>query len=303
MLANFAKYDTQTIKINSSSEAEAFGKAHISSSATVVSVESYNLYNEVLGEIIPLEYMIGYPAGSHMEYSYLLCTGNFSFQFDDPLELISDSIAARCAVNEYNKRMNSGLITEVMSNTSISNSGTLQSGIKYWTIRSTPEAKNYVVLSTGTILAGCRITMPAACFEEGTKVLTIDGLKSIETIKEDDLVLSKNESTGEIEEQKVYHTYSHNPRVAYRIVLENGENLIATWSHTFYVKGIGETSVEELKIGDILTDKNNKEIKIKEIDKNHIINKPVYEIWVENNRNYFVGDGSILVYSEREVIE
>ena len=34
-----------------------------------------------------------------------------------------------------------------------------------------------------------------------------------------------------------------------------------------------------------------------------IINKPVYEIWVENNRNYFVGNSSILVYSEREVME
>lgn len=39
------------------------------------------------------------------------------------------------------------------------------------------------------------------------------------------------------------------------------------------------------------------------IDKNKEIDKPVYEIWVENNRNYFVGDSSILVYSEREVIE
>lgn len=54
--------------------------------------------------------------------------------------------------------------------------------------------------------------MGAACFEEGTMVLTTDGFKPIETIKEGDFVLSKSEESGKIEEQKVYHTYSHNPR-------------------------------------------------------------------------------------------
>ena len=42
---------------------------------------------------------------------------------------------------------------------------------------------------------------------------------------------------------------------------------------------------------------------IKEINNKKIIDKPVYEIWVENNRNYFVGNDSILVYSEREIVE
>lgn len=78
--------------------------------------------------------------------------------------------------------------------------------------------------------------------------------------------------------------------------------MVATWSHPIYVKGVGEVQVQSLKIGDILIDKDNNEIRIKEINKNKIINKPVYEIWIENNRNYFVGDSSILVYSEREVL-
>lgn len=78
--------------------------------------------------------------------------------------------------------------------------------------------------------------------------------------------------------------------------------MVATWSHPISVKGVGEVQVQSLKIGDILIDKDNNEIRIKEINKNKIINKPVYEIWVENNRNYFVGDSSILVYSEREVL-
>ena len=51
-----------------------------------------------------------------------------------------------------------------------------------------------------------------ACFEEGTEILTKNGLVPIENIKEQDFVLSKNVETGQIEEQKVYHTYTHNPR-------------------------------------------------------------------------------------------
>lgn len=51
-----------------------------------------------------------------------------------------------------------------------------------------------------------------ACFEKGTGILTKNGLTPIENVKEQDYVLSKNVETGQIEEQKVYHTYTHNPR-------------------------------------------------------------------------------------------
>lgn len=91
--------------------------------------------------------------------------------------------------------------------------------------------------------------------------------------------------------------------VAYEIILDSNESLIATWSHPIYVKGEGEIQVQSLKVGDILIDKDNNEIRIKEINNKKIIDKPVYEIWVENNRNYFVGNDSILVYSEREIVE
>ena len=47
--------------------------------------------------------------------------------------------------------------------------------------------------------------------------------------------------------------------------------MVATWSHPIYVKGVGEVQVQSLKIGDILIDKDNNEIRIKEINKNHDI--------------------------------
>lgn len=77
---------------------------------------------------------------------------------------------------------------------------------------------------------------------------------------------------------------------------------MATWSHPVFVKDEGEVQVQSLRVGDVLVDKNDNGIKIISIIKNKEIENPVYEIWVENNRNYFVGDSSILVYSEREVI-
>lgn len=79
--------------------------------------------------------------------------------------------------------------------------------------------------------------------------------------------------------------------------------MIVTWSHPIYVKGVGEVQVQSLKVGDILVDKENNDIEIININKKKLIDSPVYEIWVENNRNYFVGDSSILVYSERDYIE
>ena len=142
-----------------------------------------------------------------------------------------------------------------------------------------------------------------ACFLEGTPVLTSNGLKSIEDVQVGDSVLSLNEETNTIEENIVYHTYSHTPKYAFELELSNGENLIVTWSHSVYVKGKGEMLVTELQIGDILIDKNNNEITIERINNRKEIDKPVYEIWVENNRNYFAGNSSILVYSEREVIK
>lgn len=78
---------------------------------------------------------------------------------------------------------------------------------------------------------------------------------------------------------------------------------MATWSHPVFVKDGGEVQVQSLRVGDVLVDKNDNGIKIISIIKNKEIENPVYEIWVENNRNYFVGDSSVLVYSEREVIE
>lgn len=59
------------------------------------------------------------------------------------------------------------------------------------------------------------ISQAKACFIKGTKILTTNGLISIEDIKVGDLVLSENEN-GDIEEQKVYHTYNHNPRSCIR---------------------------------------------------------------------------------------
>lgn len=90
---------------------------------------------------------------------------------------------------------------------------------------------------------------------------------------------------------------------AYEITLSNNEKIMATWSHPVFVKDGGEVQVQSLRVGDVLVDKNDNGIKIISIIKNKEIENPVYEIWVENNRNYFVGDSSVLVYSEREVIE
>lgn len=197
-------------QIHNESEANTFAKSLFGSLSGVVSVGD-KCVNEV-----PLEYYISYPAGSHTEYSTLSCSKMINSNGDFK-EIITDSISARCAEMELRKIQGSALYMLKFSNTYISASGTLNhSGRQYWEING-----GIVALSDGTIYTGSITDYNSgggggvACFIKGTKVLTKNGLRNIEDLKENDLVISKNMETGKVEEQKIYHTYSHKPRILF----------------------------------------------------------------------------------------
>lgn len=165
---------------------------------------------------IPLEYHISYPAGNHTEYSTLSCSKIINSNGDFK-EIITDTIMARCADLELQKILGRSIYYFKFVDTYISTSGTLSSsGRQYWEVwghNPTP----IVVLSDGSMYEGSITTGSSggggvACFIEGTKILTKNGLKNIELIKDGDLVISKNIDTGKLEEQKVYQTYNHKPR-------------------------------------------------------------------------------------------
>lgn len=310
---NFYPYDLYNVKLKSLYEAEDYvyhmDEIEAISMQEGKHIEEYTSSYAPTGIHYPIEYYYSVGGGSMSFYYILTCTGEIVDEGTEFPKFIDSDTKARGAVLGYAMKQNISPLDVDYDSSYIIESGTLSfSQRNYWVIWS-GYPNPVVVLSDGTILEGYEMYDEnsgggggVACFLEGTKILTADGLKNIESIVEGDSVLSKNEKTGEIEEQKVYHTYHHDPKYCFNIKLDNGEELNITHKHPVYIKHKGEVEARDLIVGDILIDKNNNEISIIEIDRNNQIEKPVYEIWVENNRNYFVGNSSILVYSEREVI-
>ena len=169
------------------------------------------------------------------------------------------------------------------------------------------------------------------CFIAGTKVMTENGLKSIEEIKAGDKVLSYNVKTGIKEYNKVINKYVYDDETEdlYEIMI-NGEVLTSTGNHPFYINinynkdfklydsskletknkyytpkyydkyTRCETSTDcwtqlkYLKVGNYLLGADGKYYRIESIE-HYSINQSVYNLEVENNRNYYVGNSGYLV--------
>ena len=139
----------------------------------------------------------------------------------------------------------------------------------------------------------------AACFVEGTKVLTPSGLVNIENVKVGDRIISKNNETGKIEEKDVLKVAEHEIKYNTLKIYVSDSEIEVTKNHRMYLKDVGYTEARNLKVGDILVNVNNVELPIEKIEevKNTGIKK-VYNFIVEDNHNYFVGIDSILVHNK-----
>lgn len=142
-----------------------------------------------------------------------------------------------------------------------------------------------------------------ACFTADTLVSTPEGLKKISEIKLGDTVNSFNENTKQIEIKTVDKLVNHLSDKIYKISVKN-DIIETTWSHPFFTLEKGKCLAENLKVGDTLRTIDNRLIQITGVE---IIEQPntiVYEIRVEDNNNYFVGNkNQVLVYNEQSVIE
>ena len=141
----------------------------------------------------------------------------------------------------------------------------------------------------------------AYCFTAGTLVKTINGYENIENIKEGDLVLSYNFDTNKQEYRLVTKKYIHddNNEDLYEIYYDDGV-IEVTSGHPIYVNNvINIKKVKDLKVGDYLLGSDGKKHIVTNI-KHYRSEELVYNIQVENNNNYYVGNG-ILVDSGRQV--
>ena len=138
------------------------------------------------------------------------------------------------------------------------------------------------------------------CFVAGTKVLSEDGLINIENIKKGMRVYSYNEETKQVELNEVKNTFINYVDYDMCKIYIKDEVIESTNKHPYYIKGKGWIEARYLQIGDILITSEGKEIEIKNIETvKHEGNelKEVYNIEVNNNHNYFVGENKVLVHN------
>jgi RHS repeat-associated protein len=134
------------------------------------------------------------------------------------------------------------------------------------------------------------------CFVAGTEILTTDGLKNIEDIREGDWVIADDPTTpGEIEIRQVLIAYE---RQATRLVdiYVDGEIISATEEHPFWVVDKGWVEPKDLKVGDKLQRENGQAVDIDKVEKREGDFK-VYNFRVEGIPTYFISDLGILVHN------
>lgn len=135
------------------------------------------------------------------------------------------------------------------------------------------------------------------CFIAGTLIETAEGKKPIEEIQSGDMVLAENPETDEIALRRVVHTFENE---SYELVhvFVNGEEIITTPSHPFYVPKLGWTSAIKLRAGDILVLSNGEYVVVEAVQ-HEILESPikVYNFEVEDFHTYFVGESSVLVHN------
>ena len=136
------------------------------------------------------------------------------------------------------------------------------------------------------------------CFVAGTKVLAENGLINIEDIQVGMKVYSYNEETQKVELNEVLRTFENPAEREMAKVTINGELIESTSGHEYYVVNKGWVDAKELVKGDILLNSDNEEVLVEDIEviEGHGY-KLVYNLTVENNHNYFVGEENVLVHN------
>jgi hypothetical protein len=141
------------------------------------------------------------------------------------------------------------------------------------------------------------------CFVAGTLVKTDKGLVPIEDIEKGDVVLSKNQKTGELQWSVVNNIYRTIDREVGMVTIfsKSGdtESLGATPGHPFLVMGKGWVAARQLERGDLLFSPNNGWVKVSSgswVSRR----QTVYNLHVDINHSYFIGEIGILVHNNSE---
>ena len=136
-----------------------------------------------------------------------------------------------------------------------------------------------------------------SCFVAGTLVMAVAGMVAIETIKSGDKVISTDPETMETSPKTVLETYIREVTTLVHLTV-NGEEIITTIDHPFYVKNQGFIKAGELIVGDELLDVNGNVLLVEKFNV-ELTDEPVtvYNFQVEGFHTYHVGCFYVLVHN------
>jgi len=158
----------------------------------------------------------------------------------------------------------------------------------------TPIPPSVVTTRVGTgESATASLPPPHSCFAAGTSVRTIDGDRSIESIRAGDLVLVQDTRTGGLGYQAVVTAYHNPPSPTLRVSLGGADAVVATGIHRFWKAGKGWTMARDLKAGDrVRTLGGVARVEAVEDDRT----QPVFNLEVAEGHSFLVGKLGTLVH-------
>ena len=140
------------------------------------------------------------------------------------------------------------------------------------------------------------------CFIAGTLVLCQDENgeeyhKPIEEIEVGDVVWAYDEETGESDWKPVVRLFRNETKEWYHVFVE-GEEIVCTGGHPFYVLGIGFVEARNLKTSDKLLLSNGKEAIIEKVEAEQLAEaETTYNFEVEDFHTYYVTEKAVLVHN------
>ncbi len=131
-----------------------------------------------------------------------------------------------------------------------------------------------------------------SCFAAGTTVQTLAGPRPIESIKVGDRVLTQSTATGALGYRPVLVIHRNPPSETYRVKLQ-GEAIVSSHFHRFWVAGRGWVMARDLKPGDpIRTLGGVSPVEAVDPDKVQL----VFNLDVAEDADFFAGSAAALVH-------
>jgi hypothetical protein len=148
---------------------------------------------------------------------------------------------------------------------------------------------------------GGKCDKPGVCFAPGTPVHTERGLVAIEELHAGDLVLSRDDTTGEEAYRPIAQTFVTPDQPLLTIALEDSrgeiETLEVTAPHPFQVQGRGWVAAGDLEPGDLVVSSGGGHLRVAS-NQDSARSSTVYNFEVEDFHTYFVGHGAAWVHNQ-----